>query len=69
VAKLTDSEHTVLRDAETYGPAIDFGGRDAKATFRNAAKHLIEIGFLSGEYRNCRITDAGRAALQEAGRS
>jgi len=67
MVKLTDSERTVLRDAEVYGPAIDFGGHGAKATFRNAAKHLIEIGFLSGEYRNCRITDAGRTALADGG--
>lgn len=67
VTKLTDAETYVLRFTETYGPSVNFGDRTSKATTRNAAKHLIEIGFLSGDHKNCGITPAGRAALAEGG--
>lgn len=59
-SKISTVELVVLRDAELYGPAVDFGGAGQKASIRNAAKAMLAAGYLTGSYRNCRISDAGR---------
>lgn len=58
---LTPKETEILQTVATYGPGISFSGDTAAR--RKAAIGLIGADLLSGSYTNCRITDAGRAAL------
>lgn len=60
---LSAIDRNTLEIAATYGPCIDFGGRASTMNQRNSAKRMIERGFLSGQYRNCTITDDGDKVL------
>jgi hypothetical protein len=62
-SKLTVDEAGALRFVKNYGDGIDFGGSGVSNRSRRVARQLIERGLLGGDYRNCYLTDSGRAAL------
>jgi hypothetical protein len=57
---LTPAERYVLRFAVEYGPRVSFATPTSR---REAANRLITRGLLSGSFKACSATDAGRAAL------
>jgi hypothetical protein len=64
---LTRAQLEVLKFADEYGPAIDFGGRGANRAQFIAAKELLGQGLLAGQPRHASITENGRAALARVG--
>lgn len=64
-ATLSEEERNVLIYIRQLGSGIDFGGRGANRKRLAAARALEKRGLLT-DYRNARLTDAGRSALSSA---
>jgi hypothetical protein len=62
---LMPSDVKVLRFMRDYPGCVDFGGAGASAASRNAAKRMLDRGFLVGpDYRAVKaLTPAGKNAL------
>lgn len=61
--RMGDHQFDVLKWVQTYGPVCSFLG--CSKADREAVRSLCDLGLLTGDYRHCSITDAGRAVLAE----